>query len=77
MNKNERLYVKCFPGASINDMLDYGKPSLRRNPDVIIYHAGTNSLKTEDKPRKIVKDIITQTKGMKSDSNDGYTTRTD
>ena len=24
MNKNERLYVKCFSGVSINDMLDNG-----------------------------------------------------
>ena len=71
MNKNERLYVKCFPGASIDDMLDYGKPSLiRRNPEVIIYHAGTNSLRTEDEPRQIVNDIITETKGMKSESNE-------
>ena len=70
INKNEILYVKCFPGASITDLLDYGKPSLRKNPTVIIYHAGTNSLSTEDEPRKIANEIKAQTIDMKSDSNE-------
>ena len=69
LDKNDRLYVKCFPGANVTDMIDYSKPSLRRKPNVIIYHAGTNSLNTEEQPNKIAKDIIKQAIDMKTDHN--------
>ena len=61
--------MKCFPGANVTDMIDYSKPSLRRKPNVIIYHAGTNSLNTEEQPNKIAKDIIKQAIDMKTDHN--------
>ena len=38
-----------FPGATIEDIHDYIKPVLKRKPQKIILHVGTNNLKT-DKP---------------------------
>ena len=46
--KNNRLYVKSFPGATVQDMQDYAKPILRKKPDTVIYHAGTNDLASKN-----------------------------
>ena len=35
--------VKCVPGAIYQDMNDYAKPVLRKKPNTIILHVGTNS----------------------------------
>ena len=46
-NKNNRVFIKAFPGATADDMVDHIKPILRRKPDNIILHADTNNLKTD------------------------------
>ena len=56
--KNEKVYVKTFPGAKTSCMVDYIKPSLKNKPDVILLHVGTNNLKTDDKPEDIAENII-------------------
>ncbi len=38
--------VKSFSGATVNDMEDYLKPVLRKEPNKIILHVGTNDLKS-------------------------------
>ena len=35
--------IKCFPGTTVRDMYDYVKPVLRKKPNTIILHVGTNS----------------------------------
>ena len=52
----QNIGVRCFPGATIQDMRDYLKPILRRNPDRIILHVGTNDAK-HNKAKKIMDDI--------------------
>ncbi len=37
--------MKSFSGSKIEDMKDYLKPLIRRKPDEIILHIGTNNLK--------------------------------
>ena len=39
--------VKSFSGARIEDMEDYLKPLLRKEPDEIILHIGTNNIRDE------------------------------
>jgi len=34
--------VRNHPGATTEDLIDHIKPILRKNPDVIIVHGGTN-----------------------------------
>ena len=46
-NSNTNVYVKSFPGATIDDMYSYEKPSLKHEPNTIIIHCGTNNLKEE------------------------------
>ena len=41
--RDRKVKVKIFPGATIDDMYDYIKPLLKKCPDDIILHAGTNN----------------------------------
>lgn len=44
-----RAYRKCFPGATPTEMAHYCLPTLRNDkPDIVIIHAGTNSLFKDD-----------------------------
>ena len=40
-----RVIVKAFPGATTIDMRDHVEPTLRKKPERIILHTGTNDLK--------------------------------
>ena len=81
INKSDKLYVKSFSGANIDDMRDYIKPTLRRNPDLIILHAGSNELHTNKTPEQVADGIMTFGLEIKSDQNEiiisGITSRTD
>ena len=50
--RDRKVKVKIFPGATIDDMHDYIKPLLKKCPDNIILHVGTNN--TVNEPSKIV-----------------------
>ena len=67
--KNEKLYIKAFNGANIEDMVDYAKPTLRRAPDLIVLHAGTNDLRSQSSAKNIADDIMRLGLQMKSDLN--------
>ena len=42
MSRNSRVKVYSFPGCTTEDMHDFIKPLLRKNPNKIILHVGTN-----------------------------------
>ena len=65
-----KIYVKCFPGATTTDMRDYLKPSMRHDPDLILIHAGTNSLNSAQTPLEIADDIIDLASSIKTEDND-------
>ena len=56
LSKTSKVVVKSFPGATIQDMEDYIKPLLRKEPDNIILHIGTNNVKAME-PSQIVDGI--------------------
>ena len=45
--KISNVSVRSFSGATIEDMKDYSIPLLQKEPNVIIIHAGTNSVRTD------------------------------
>ena len=67
---NERIYVKSFPGSTIECMKDYIKPSLKYDPEQILIHIGTNDLRREKEPNEIAEEIIQLALNIKSDEND-------
>ena len=52
----KKTVVKTFPGASVADMKHYVKPTLEKNPELIILHVGTNDIPQKE-PEEIVKEI--------------------
>lgn len=48
MSKSSNVKVWSFPGCTVQDMEDHIKPLLRKNPEEIILHLGTNNLKDSD-----------------------------
>ena len=81
LDPNDRIYIKSFPGATIECMKDYVKPALRHNPDLIIVHAGTNDLRSEQTSKEIAENILNLVNDIKTDTNEvkvsGITLRRD
>ena len=57
LGNGQNFYVKSFSGANTEDMADYSKPPMKRNPDVVILHVGTNSLGTNKPAEDIANEI--------------------
>ena len=69
ISKNDQIQVKTHPGTTIDDIIDYIKPTIRQKPDIVIVHSGTNDLtknvNTMNRVRKVaaaVKQIDTEGK---------------
>ena len=56
-NKNKRLYIKPFSGATVDNLKDHINPIIGHQPDRIIIHAGTNNL-MKDEPKEIVEKLV-------------------
>ena len=52
LSRKHKVKSTSFSGAVIEDMNDYVKPLLRRNPKNVILHVGTNNLQS-DRPKSI------------------------
>ena len=40
----EKVNIKTFPGATINDMNHYIQPTMKKQPKQVILHVGTNDM---------------------------------
>ena len=47
MNRQRKVYVKINPGANTQDIVDHMKPAIRRKPDTLIIHTGTNDITSD------------------------------
>ena len=70
LNSSDRVYVKSFPGATVEDMADYVRPTMKRSPDLIVLHAGTNNLRDEVPARTIADNVMKLALEMKNEAND-------
>ena len=68
--KNCKVYVRSFPGAKVQCMDDYKKPSVRDKPDHFIIRVGTNDLNSEVSPKSIAESIVDLAMSLKTESND-------
>ena len=68
--KNCKVYVRRFPGAKVQCMDDYKKPSIRDKPDHFVIHVETNDLNSEVSPKSIAESIVDLAMPLKTESND-------
>ena len=57
LSKTNKVVVKSFPGATSEDMEDYIKPILRKDPGNIIIHVGTKDVNSKE-PRLTAEGIV-------------------
>ena len=67
-NKKHQVKVRCCRGATVEDMFDYIKPILKRKPDYVVLHVGTNNAKYM--PSRIILDKPLQLKTAALDYNE-------
>ena len=54
----------------MEDMADYVRPTMKRSPDLILLHAGTNNLRSEEPAKCIAENLMKLALNMKGDEND-------
>ncbi len=65
-----KVFVKSFPGATIQQMHHYMIPSLDFKPELVILHCGTNDLRSEKSAETIAKDVIELAKAARCEDNE-------
>jgi len=55
---HSKVQVSSFPGCTTSDMADHTRPLVRRRPDSIIIHVGTNSLRSATSSRECADEIV-------------------
>ena len=55
---NTKVRVSSFPGCTTQDMADYIKPIIRKKPNQLVLHVGTNNLRNCENSTTCAKDII-------------------
>ncbi|KAM7437491.1 hypothetical protein ABFA07_012856 [Porites harrisoni] len=58
MSSSAKVKISSFPGCSTQDMRDHIRPILRKNPDEIVLHVGTNSLRSSTSARECAEEIV-------------------
>ena len=58
LSRHKYVKVYSFSGADTTDMNDFIKPLLKRRPDEVILHIGTNNLASTLSPEQIVDEIL-------------------
>ena len=66
MSRNSQVKIATFPGCTTNDMKDHIKPLLRRNPDEIIIHVGSNSFSSSNSPRECAEEVVDLAKSVRN-----------
>ncbi len=66
---DEKIYVKSFPGATIDCMQSHICPTLKRNPSAIVIHCGTNDLRKPATAEDIAGEVLELANLTKTNDN--------
>ena len=69
LGNNEKVFVKHFPGATVDDMKSYIIPAKKYENNLAIIHCGTNDLRENKNAEQIAKNIIELATDMKTNNN--------
>ena len=62
--------MRHFAGAKVRCMKDHIKPTLRKKPEQVVLHGGTNDLVSDRAPDLILKSIVDVACSMKNENHD-------
>ena len=63
----EKVNIKTFPGATIEDMHHYIQPTMKKQPKLVVIHVGTNDIQRKE-PEEIVAEMESLCKGIVAQS---------
>ena len=47
VSRDNSVKIRCHPGATTDDIIDYVRPTVRKKLDIIIIYAGTNNIQNK------------------------------
>ena len=62
VSRDDSVKIRCHPGATTDDIIDYIRPTVRKRPDMIIIHTGTNDIQNKVNTFQKVRKVITTIK---------------
>ena len=62
VSRDNSVKIRCHPGATTDDIIDYVRPTVRKKPDMIIIHTGTNDIQNKVNTLQKVRKVITTIK---------------
>ena len=69
-DREEKMVVKHFSESTVEDLKTYIQPALKRDPDWVVIHVGTNDLRFSQDPKTIAKNIIDIAKSSTTNKNE-------
>ena len=62
VSRDNSVNIRCHPGATTDDIIDYVIPTARKKSDMIIIHTGTNDIQNKVNTLQKVRKVITTIK---------------
>ena len=67
--RNNPVKVRSHPGATTDDFIDYVQPTVRKKPNLIIIHSGTNDIQNGVNTLQKLREVISSIKEYDTDDN--------
>ena len=74
LSRSNEVVVKSFSGTTTSDVEEYLKPIIRKCPESLILHVGTNDLLSIQTPHQIAESIVNLADQIQSDSPGTFVT---
>ena len=69
VSRNDSVKVRSHPGATTDDFIDYVRPTVRKKPNLIIIHSGTNDTQNNINTLQKIRKVIFSVKDYDTDDN--------
>ena len=72
INGQEKIVVRAFHGAKVDDMNSYSVPTTKKNLRRIVILCGTNDISNGNAPNEVAKEIVDLATNLKSHENEVF-----
>ena len=62
VSRNDSVNVRSHPGATTDDFIDYVPPTVRKKPNLVIIHSGTNDIQNNVNTLQTIRKVISSIK---------------
>ena len=69
VSRNDAMKARSHPGVTTNDFIDYVRPTVRKKPNLIIIHSGTNDIQNGVNTLQKLREVISSIKEYDTDDN--------